>query len=274
MAVGDLFANNFGIGDVVYGLSQSRAPYIASLPKALSDYCREYGAFLICDEFNNRSFLGVSKDFGTPQVGSGDQPTFTNPASMNDIRYNLDFYEHGRGLAVLGVEQKAAAKAFYDSLADNRRSPEKALAEPATKRQTNNDTVSTFMIRRACKFGLEHMIMVRHQTVHFALDVPFNAGTMMDMTNVVAKSKMSGGNVANVNDQAAQVPITFSELRCCYRNRATWMPTGRLKFYLNLQEVDAPWVQNAALWQQYDTARAIKAYKKKHPVLAKLGFGP
>ena len=274
MAIGDLFANNFAIGDVVYGLSQSRAPYIASLPKPLSDYCRDTGAFLICDEFNNRSFLGVSKDFGTTQNGSPHPSTITNPMSMNDIRHNLDFYEHGRGIAVLGADQKTAAKAFYDSLADSRRSPEKALAEPVKKRQNNNDSVSTFMIRRACKFGLEHMIMVRHQTVHFALDVPFNPGTMMDMTNVVGKKKMSGGNVAPVTDLAAQVPITFSELRCCYRYRTTWMPTGRLKFYLNLQEVDAPWVQNPALWQQYDGARATKAYKERHPVLAKLGFGP
>ena len=266
------FAENFTIGDVVYGLSQSRGPYIASLGAELAAYCRETGAFLICDEFNNRSFLGSTKAFGVggPAVAS----TIQNPTSMADIAYNLDFYEHGRGLAALGEDQKAAARRFYDALSKSRRSPASAVSSSRRSRRANNDSVSTQMIRRACKFGLEHMIMVRHQTVHFALDVPYNPGTAIDMTHVVNKERMAGAAVAPATDGGAMVPITFTELRCCYRYRATWMPTGRLKFYLNCNEVPAPWVSNPPLWQQYADARAQKAYKKAHPVKAFFGIGP
>lgn len=268
------FAQNFTIGDVVYGLSQSRGPYINSLGADLAAYCRETGAFLICDEFNNRSFLGSpDKEFG---AGNADlASTVKSPTSMDDINYNLDFYEHGRGISALGEEQKDAARRFYDALSSSRRSPETSLASRPKTRATNNDNVTSQMIRRACKFGLEHMIMVRHQTVHFALDIPYQPGVSINMTHVVNKEKLDGGGaLAAADDQAAMVPITFSELRCCYRYRNDWMPTGRLKFYLNCNEVQAPWVSNPPLWQQYADARAQKAYRKKHPVKAFLGMGP
>lgn len=116
--------------------------------------------------------------------------------------------------------------------------------------------------------------MVRHRTVHFALDTPFNMGTSMNMDDVVAKKRLNGGAVAPADDPNAQVPVTFSELRCCYRYRAQWMPTGRLKFYLNLNEVAAPWVSNAALWQTDSDARAVKAFKEKHPIRHAFGGRP
>jgi len=159
-------------------------------------------------------------------------------------------------------------KAYYDALSTSRRNPEKAFRDAPKKRGTNNDTVTMFAIRRACKFGLEYNIMVRHSTVHFALDVPY-VGVNMDDQQIVDKQKFAGANPSNA--PAAAVPITFSELRCCYRNRATWMPTGRLKFYSNLNEVPAPWVSNAAVWAQYDVYRANKAFKKAHPI--KYAFG-
>lgn len=266
------FAQNFQIGDVVYGISQSRAPYISSLPGTTATYCRDSGAFIICDEFNNRTFLGMpDKELGVTRDHTQYESTIKNPESMNDVRYNLDFYQQGRGLAVLNDEQKIAVRAYYDALGTNRRSPEKALADAPKKRLKNNDSISMFAIRRACKFGLEYNIMVRMQTVHFALDIPYAPGTNMDDQQVVDKQRFNGANPSTASDKAASVPITFSELRCCYRNRAVWMPTGRLKFYSNLNEVPAPWVANPAVWQQYDTYRANKAFKKKHPV--KYAFG-
>lgn len=263
------FAQNFQIGDVVYGISQARAPYVNSLNKELRDYCEESGAFLFCDSYNNRSFLGVSnKTYGITPTGVG--ATLKNPQNANDIAHNLDFYEHGRGMAVLGVEEIAAAKAFYDSLAKSKYAPVKASTEKQSKWSKLGDVnKSMLMIRRACKFGLEYMIKSNRQ-VHFVLDIPNNPGTSIDMQDVVNKERYSGGAAA----QNGAVPITFSELRCCYRNRNDWIPTGLLKFYLNLTEVNPPWVTNPALWQQYDLARAKKNYKKKHPIKAKLGFGP
>jgi len=49
------------------------------------------------------------------------------------------------------------------------------------------------------------------------------------------------------------------------------MATDRLKFHLNLNEVALPWERHPALWQQYEQARADNAYKKKHPILCRLG---
>ena len=264
------FAENFTIGDVVYGISQSRASYLNSLGADLRKYCEESGAFLLCDSFNNRSFLGVTTPYGT--ATGGGRSSIKNPHNAADIRHNLDFYEHDRGIAALGLEEKAAAKAFYDSLDLSRRSPSKAANEPQKKWSKLGDgTVTMLMIRRACKFGLEYMIMALQRRVHFVLDVPYNAGIELDMQDVVDKARYSGANRDDVN---GAVPITFSEIRCCYRNRAQWEPTGRLKFYLNLNEVTSPWQRNPALWQQYDQARAKKQYAKKHPIKAKLGFGP
>lgn len=264
------FAQNFEIGDVVYGISQSRAPYINSLAGDTADYCRDAGAYLICDEFNNRTFLGTpDKALGVTADHTQYNSTIKNPESMDDVRYNLDFYEHGRGIAVLGDEQKIKVRAYYDALSASRRSPEKAFVAAPKKRLANNDTITMFAIRRACKFGLEYNLLVRLCSVHFVLDIPYNPGTNMDDQQVVNKQKFSGANPSN--NPAAAVPITFSELRCCYRNRATWMPTGRLKFYSNLNEVPAPWLTSPAVWAQYDTYRANKALKKKHPVLYALG---
>lgn len=264
------FAQNFRIGDVVYGISQSRAPYINSLPGDIAAYCRSSGAYIICDEFNNRTFLGMPDK---PEGATGDHTqydsTIKNPQTVNDLLYNLDFYQQGRGIAVLSDEQKIAVKAYYDSLSTSRRNPEKALTDAPKKRLRNNDSITMFAIRRACKFGLEYNIMVRRQTVHFALDIPYQPGTNMDDQQIVDKVKFDGANPST--GAAASVPITFSELRCCYRNRAVWMPTGRLKFYSNLVEVPAPWVSNVAVWQQYGAYRANKAFKKKHPV--KYAFG-
>ena len=275
------FAQNFAIGDVVYGLSQSRSPYVNSLNPTVRQYCAETGAFMTLDEYNNRSFLGMtSKEFGVAPMtpGTYDKPyedTVRDPQTMTDINYNLDFYEHGRGIAALGEEQKQAARAWCDQLANSARSPEGSIATTEKQRKRNNDNITMKMIPRACKYGLEYMIMARGQTVHFVLDIPHSLGNQINMADVVAKRRLGGGGApAPATDLAAMVPITFSELRCCYRNRDRWMPTGRLKFYLNLAEVPAPWISSPALWQTYEDARARKRYAKEHPILAKLGFGP
>jgi hypothetical protein len=249
------FAQNFSIGDVVYGISQARAPYVNSLGAGLRNYCEETGAFLICDSFNNRSFLGVNQPYGT----NGPLNTDTNPTTTAALDFNWDYYENDRGSVALDPDVKAKVKAYFDALNESPRNPYDAVSAPQAKWSKNGDGIPTMLaIRRACKFGLEYMIEQKHATVHFVLDVPFHLGTSIDMADVVAKARYMGG-VANAG---GSVPITFSELRCCYRNRSRWVPTGRLKFYLNLNEVQPPWDSSPALWQQYEIARSQKA----HPV--------
>jgi hypothetical protein len=253
------FAQNFQIGHVIYGISQSRGPYMNSLGQTLRTYCEESGAFLICDSFNNRSFLGVTQPYGT-NVGA---LTVKNPVSTQELDYNWNYYENDLGSVALSQEVKATLTSYFDNLKTSRRSPYDAMNAPAKKWTRKGDASATMLaIRRACKFGLEYFIMQKHETVHFVLDVPHNLGTMMDMADVVAKAKYNGPGP----DPNGSVPITFSELRCCYRNRNEWIPTGRLKFYLNLVEVVPPWQSNPALWQQYDQAR----YDKRHPMKAAL----
>jgi hypothetical protein len=248
------FAQNFQTGDVVYGISQSRAPYLNSLPALLKTYCEDTGAFLICDSYNNRTFLGVTNmQYGT-NLGTNVN-TIKNPQSQADLDHNWNYYENDLGSVSMGVEVKERVTAYFDALSASKHSPYKAVNEPPTKWTSKGDLLSTQLaIRRACKFGLEYIIMRQHGTVHFVLDVPNNLGTEMDMGDVVDKAKYNGP----VPDPQGQVPITFSELRCCYRNRQAWVGTGRLKFYLSLNEVQPPWDRNPGLWQQYEIARSQK----------------
>jgi hypothetical protein len=242
MALGDTFAQQFQVGDVVYGASQARAPYINSLPPLLKTACENGGMWLICDNFNNRTFNRAAV------VGAGG----LYPTSKTNIQTNLALNDAD---ANINVQQQAQLRAYYDALSASSRRPTKAvklkLAEVQAK---GNQDHADLAFRRACKFGLEYFLMVLQVKVHFALDMPafYGVGPYQNSQDVVDKTQHAG-----------HVPITTSELRCCYRNKDEWMPTGRLKFYKNLQEVDPPWVSDFVVWAQY----GIDRYKKHHPIL-------
>jgi hypothetical protein len=97
---------------------------------------------------------------------------------------------------------------------------------------------------------LQLVIELKKGTVHFVLDAPAYmglAGNRIDSLDVVTKGQHAG-----------HVPITTSELRCCYRNREKWIPSGGLKFYFNLIEVVPPWVAEPAVWAIYEAHRIAK----------------
>lgn len=243
MAVGDTFAQQFQVGDVVYGASQARGPYMNSLPPLLKQACEGGGMWLICDNFNNRTF-------NRPLiVGGGGQ----NPSTKAGILNNLALNDAD---PVINPARHGQLSAYYGALSASSRSPTKAakmkLAEVQAK---GNQDHADLAFRRACKFGLQYFIMRQRATVHFALDLPafYGQGLFQSSQDVVDKAQFAG-----------HVPITTSELRCCYRNREEWMPTGRLKFYQNLVEVDPPWVSQQGVWAQYEAYR----YKKHHPILS------
>jgi hypothetical protein len=233
------FNQQFKAGDVIYGISQARGPYINSLPPHVAHHLRSVGQFLICDEYNNRTFGAVPGwDFGVGQT----------PGSKANIKANLAHHQQAPYLEDL---QKAALQEYYDALKGSKYAPLEAVKlKIATISAKGNQNAADLVFRRACKFGLQFVIEQKKTTVHFILDLPafYNVpGNRIDNLDVVTKGQHVG-----------HVPITTSELRCCYRNRAAWIPSGRLKFYFNLQEVNPPWVDEPAVWAIYEAHRIQK----------------
>jgi hypothetical protein len=252
------FATNLQPGDIIYGLSKAREPYIASLPPLMAEACRDAGNRLYADEFNNRTFLSLAD--------SPKKKLVKNPFNSIDLERNVKAHFpkglfSGKGTwmgptgeQILTKTQRKALKAFYDKLSASKYAPDAtAKAYDAGDLAEKRDMLPMILIRRACKFGLEYAIMKRQVTVHFVLDYFDHQKKKlrpMDQQGVVDKS-IWGSDLSP--------PITTSELRCCYRNKDIWMPTGRLKFYSKLFEVPAPWVADPGLWQEYADHREQKA---------------
>jgi hypothetical protein len=233
MPLGQAFNQQFKAGDLVYGISQARAPYINSLPPAVAQHLRASGMYLICDEFNNRTFGHVGGQDIAPGVGG-------LLVSKQQVRTNLDHHQNGvtnaaQGIFVVPLNplQKAGLEDYYEALAGTKYAPLAAVKMSAAKAQAKgNANQEDLVFRRACKFGLQYFIEQRHASVHFVLDVPayFNVpGNRINSEDVVFKEQHAG-----------HVPITTSELRCCFRNKDAWVPSGRLKFYFNMLEVNPP----------------------------------
>lgn len=244
MAVGQAFNHQFKAGDVVYGISQARAPYINSLQAGVANHLRANGQYLICDEYNNRTFgFNNPMDFGVGQ----------SPGTKAGIKSNL---AHHDTAAYLSPLQKTILSEYYEALRDTKYSPLEAVKlKTSVILAKGNANAEDLVFRRACKFGLQYIIEQQKKTVHFVLDAPAYmglAGNRIDNLDVVTKGQHAG-----------HVPITTSELRCCYRNRNVWIPSGRLKFYFNLVEVNPPWVDDPAIWAIYEAHRVQKAMDKK-----------
>lgn len=241
MPVGVPFNQQFYAGDVIYGVSQARAPYINSLPPHLVHSLRAYGHYVICDEYNNRTF-----NYPPNQNFVPGYETMDNPVNKHNINNNLDL-----NMTLLNDRQQSSVTAYYEALAGTRYAPRKAVKMNLEKAQRKgNAELGDLVFRRACKFGLEYVIRCKVNTIHFALDVPPHwnfPNDKIDYESIVTKEKFDG-----------RVPITTSELRCCYRNRHAWIPTGRLKFYHNLIEVEPPWEEAPEVWAVYEAHRIRK----------------
>lgn len=239
MTVGQTFSQQFKSGDVVYGISQARAAYINSLPAGVVDHLRAVGQFVLCDEYNNRSFGFVNPhEFG---IGSG-------PSSKQAINANVARHQTS---ALLNPLQKAVVKEYYDALHGSKYAPldsvKMKIAEVHAKGNQNHEDL---VFRRACKFGIKQVIEVNKGSVHFVLDVPAFMG--------VPGNRLNDQDIVSKTQHGGHVPITTSELRACYRNREVWVGSGRLKFYFNLIEVNPPWVDNPAVWAVYEAHRIQK----------------
>lgn len=244
MALNQAFNQQFKAGDVIYGISQARASYVNSLPKQVVNHLRAVGQFVICDEFNNRTFGFVgNQDFGSDR---------RSPNSKANIKASV---AHHQQVTYLNPLQKASLDEYYEALKGTRYSPLEAVKMTITKIQAKgNQNTEDLVFRRACKAGLQYVIEQRKGTVHFVLDVPpwmGVTGNRIDNLDVVTKTQHAG-----------HIPITTSELRCCYRNRVKWIPSERLKFYFNLAEVNAPWIDAPEVWAIYEAHRIRKGKVK------------
>jgi|GEM_PF-2667605 len=235
MALLDPFAGQFREGDVIYGAGEARQRYMESLPANVRLLCEAHGCWLICDDYNNKTFNRSEFDGGT------------HVQTRADINTNLTMNYND---PLIPSYHRARLNAYYSRLSQSSRSPNKVVQmELAKVVAKGNHDHAELAFRRACKFGLEYFLMERRVQVHFVLDLPanYNAGDVQVDQDVVDKTRYHG-----------LVPVTTSELRCCYRNKDRWIPTGRLKFYRNLVEVEPPWVSNQAVWAQYGIARHVK----------------
>jgi len=250
MAVGQAFNVQFKPGDVIYGNSTSRIAYINSLPAGVADHLRSVGQYVICDEFNNRTF-GVVPPTATSLNDYGVGQTPNSKAAINS-----NITHHQTTAAYLSPLQKAAVQEYYEALRGSKHSPLQAVKlNMPTILAKGNATKEDLAFRRACKFGLQFIIENRKGTVHFSLDVPAHYG--------VAGNRIDNLDVVTKQQHAGHVPITTSELRCIYRNRDAWCPqpggaNTRVRFYFNLIEVNPPWIDAPAVWAVYEAHRVMK----------------
>lgn len=247
-----LFNQNFEVTqrDLLYGKSQGgtvwRDLYISTLPQGLQ-YMND-NFFWSIDSYNNNLAL------------------FSPTDNFDDIEQRM--LEDRPGVATVPKPIDNYQSIYYSSIMSSKYTPKRVFGnnrevESKLRREGYHAMRDVFdeqqalalsrqylMVRRACKFGILHFAQMSRSRVwgtepiiHFALDG-------LNMQEVVNNAKVTG----HVGREA--VPITYSELRNCYRH---WDEIREyVWFYKNYQSVAPPWVQDQTLWQNYAAARATK----------------
>lgn len=246
------FKQNFRLdcGDLIYGLAQSRSGnwrqiYVESLDPQTQSQVGQ--AYYTCDQFNNN--LGLfsphntfaAMDHRVEEGGFGEKGERITPrqrrfyAAIRQSRFNPTqlFGNNSREL------DHRLAKEGYAGIDSNNL--------PYEGYDTTPLAIQYKMVRMACKHGLQHFAETyarKHRSVvHFILDG-------VDVSLVLAKVKKSG----HLGKES--LPITYSELRMCYRN---WdLYSQCVWFYRNMDLCPAPWVADAAGWSSYGEHRHDK----------------
>lgn len=270
------FAQNFrpDCADLIYGLAQGpagdkRAFYIESLDpvkKAAANI-----AYYTCDQYNNN--LGLFSPSNTfvamdARVRAGGKGEKNEPITADQRRFYAGIRNSRFNPAQLfgnanrELDHRLGKEGYAGVDPDTLLIPGQDLTPFALQYK---------MVRMACKHGLQHFAETyarKHRSVvHFILDG-------VDVDAVVEKVKRKG----HLGKES--LPITYSELRMCYRN---WdLYSQCVWFYRNLQICQAPWVENAAGWSGYSEQRrekweslrahvsdAIQKYDKKSGLFTK-----
>jgi hypothetical protein len=249
MPYGQTFKLQFKPGDVIYGFSSSRNRYVNSLSPDMVKLWASEGHYTFIDWYNVQTFSNPSKD-----VRATIPRAVRGPVTEEAIKRNL---ASNRATGQLNPAQKASLTGYYDALQESKFAPLEAVKmEEARVKAKGNYAHEQLVIRRACKFGLQYLIERHNATVHFCLDHPDRFGELLNLGRIVNKAKYYSVD-PDTGSVVGYVEYTTSELRCCYRKRH-WLATGRLKFYLNLIEVPAPWLSHPDSWAVYEQHRIEK----------------
>lgn len=230
-------------GDLVYGKSSPRAKYVKKLPehkkKQLQGSLVELGEFIYAiDDYND--YFGVS---GEGFVASARGEFEFDLKVLEEKRMAIEHLKGRSGNEEQMEQQIALANLYASKLVGSRYSPEYVTKLPQEKlkgnakrdvRGTAGDKkarITYKAIRRACKFGIGMAAQTLRwenpvARIHFVLDG-------VDLPKV-ASSGQSGKD--------RFVAITTSEIRYVYRY---WEELkGTVIFYVNMEQVAAPWEED------------------------------
>ena len=254
--LGDPFQRLFrpDCADLIYGLSQGgrdyREEYLQTLGGQLPETVKRDTYYTI-DQFNNNLGLFSAED---------------HFAKMDErVKASVTAEVRGEKREVVTPAQRR----FYASTRNSRFDPTQVFKDTREMRfrleKEGYDPESPFfpeerkaeialamsrqykMVRMACKNGLLHFARnyaIKHRSVvHFILDG-------IDTDAVANKVKQKG----HLGRDAT--PISFSELRMCYRNWDSFSQC--VWFYRNKEYCVPPWVENRALWETYQRKREDK----------------
>lgn len=219
-------------GDLIYGLATPRARYIIDAVGREFVPNRRGELPLVIDMYNNAisetvlDSAGINKALKFARSPKKHEKKVAPPSNISElVRGYRDYPLWDRYFRVGETKPKFNVASIYKEV---RKSPRASQyhewfmggAQMAPK----------LLWKRGSKLGIEMAAMEDGNKIHFALDG-------LDMFAVVHKERMEGQS------------ITASELRYAYRNRARLM--GKIHFYKDNVETDAPWVANPDLWSPY-----------------------
>jgi hypothetical protein len=221
MAMTRRFEDNWDAkrGDIIYGVDDDRQKYAPRVSASAS------ASWYLMDQYNNALLPGQN------QFGKGRYPKnpdiektaenkvkeSKNPTAEDYLKYQKTAAHSALDLSQLGKK--------YDG-----------------KEPSNVDPRYSLMIRRACKHGIEFVLRPESQShLHFVLDALVDDNFQKVQLKVIEYGYTS---------------YTYSELRYVYRNWEKFEATGRVHFYINFEEVAAPWAVKA--WKLQNEANPAK----------------
>ena len=241
--------------DLLYGLSQSgvkwRDNYINRLPLGLDAMTAQY--FWAIDAYNNN--LGLFSP--NNEFGNVEDQIRRNGTGLDYRKSPIDDYQANFYGSIM-ASRYSPRDVFRENKEIKKRIEREGFKELAKANPGSfpNKVDEAFgrqyaMVRMACKFGIVHFVEMSKNKVfgfepviHFALDG-------LNMLDVINKVKVTG------HMGRSAVPITYSELRSCYRN---WDSLREhVWFYREYISCAAPWEETQNDWQNYAEARANKA---------------
>jgi len=258
-------------GDLVYGRTDAREEYFKRVPQGTRTIMGF--AWYQIDSFNNwfgtselQGYAGVNADYLKQRRAKGDDELkqeragniepLKNAQKMRARFQDKPSWDKINQQFVVEPETKSTRHAFAerysDSLQRSRFSPDAVPLMDPMKVMKNVDVLESAearayaglytALRRGCKFGLGMVAtetIYKDAKVHFILD-------NIDMITVCGKRAEPVLKV-QIENKIKTEPGTCAELRYAYRNWGALK--GKVLFYVNLEQVEAPWDED---WSKFD----------------------